>query len=212
MVDFKIPPEFKVIPDFPDYAINRDGIVIRVKTSHQARSYAGRVIKPGIYKSTGYMYMALWDEEKQKKTKLHRLVMNVFIGKSKLQINHIDGNKQNNSLSNLEYCTAKENILHAQELGLITSWRLIDHQICNEIVELYATGISLTKIEKRYRITRYSIKKILEANNVKLNIVKKITPNQINKIKEYRSQGMTQVEIAKSLGISKSSVGNYLNE
>lgn len=44
--------------------------------------------------------------------KVHRLVMETFKGKSKLQVNHIDWVKDNNSLSNLEYCTNQENQDH----------------------------------------------------------------------------------------------------
>lgn len=51
---------------------------------------------------------------------LHRLVYSSFVGEipEGLQINHIDGDKGNNHISNLEVCTAQENSLHAHRLGL----------------------------------------------------------------------------------------------
>ncbi len=49
---------------------------------------------------------------------VHRLIMEVFKGKSDLTVDHIDGNKMNNSLDNLEYVTLSENIKRAYSKGL----------------------------------------------------------------------------------------------
>lgn len=52
----------------------------------------------------------MYNKEKKKTIKVHKLVANAFLGKSNLQVDHIDGNKLNNKLNNLEYVTPKENI------------------------------------------------------------------------------------------------------
>lgn len=53
----------------------------------------------------GYFTVSIYGKKKL----LHRVVMEAFNGKSDLTVDHIDGNKKNNSLDNLEYVTQKEN-------------------------------------------------------------------------------------------------------
>jgi len=71
------------------------------------------------YSNKGYLRVALTDSfGKVKYYLVHRLVLTVFLGYSELDVNHIDGNKKNNRVENLEWVTKSENQIHAYKTGL----------------------------------------------------------------------------------------------
>lgn len=69
---------------------------------------------------TGYLRVALSKNGKTKRFLVHRLVAIAYIPnpENKKQVNHKDGNKQNNAVENLEWCTISENAQHAFATGL----------------------------------------------------------------------------------------------
>lgn len=96
----------------------------RVKSlSHEVRHWCGRMIpKPerivtASRHSGGYRVVCLGDG---RKSYVHRLVAEAFIGQAATgqDVNHIDGDKSNNSLENLEYCNRLHNVRHAIATGL----------------------------------------------------------------------------------------------
>lgn len=72
--------------------------------------------------NTEYQIINFMTQEGKKKTyRVHRLVMMAFKpieNMDNLEVNHIDGDKKNNALSNLEWCSASENQKHAFQTGL----------------------------------------------------------------------------------------------
>ena len=74
----------------------------------------GKLLKYRI-SDRGYNSAMLYKDGKQKTYKVHRLVAFAFIENkhNKPYINHKDGNKLNNNILNLEWCTHKENVVHA---------------------------------------------------------------------------------------------------
>ena len=78
-----------------------------------------RILKQTI-DNNGYLIVGLHKNNKAKKVCVHWLVANAFIPKEKEYevINHIDGNKFNNKLSNLERCTQSHNVKESYRLGL----------------------------------------------------------------------------------------------
>ena len=81
-----------------------------------------RILKPYSHKKRwGYCYTSLNYKWKSKNALSHRIVAIHFIPnpENKPQVNHIDWNKENNAVSNLEWCTDKENKKHWIENNLL---------------------------------------------------------------------------------------------
>lgn len=84
--------------------------------STATHTYRGKLLKPNRH-GNGYLFVNLAG----KQVSVHRLVATAFIPNpmGKEQVNHKDGNKANNTVDNLEWCTASENTRHAVQNGLI---------------------------------------------------------------------------------------------
>lgn len=98
----------------------------------------GKEIKE-VVDGLGYSRVSLSKNGKVKAFKIHRLVANAFLNGSG-QVNHIDANKQNNNVINLEYCTQKENNIHA-ELNNLRPKKRKQLIVCEQTGEVY-TGQS----------------------------------------------------------------------
>lgn len=118
---------FVTVKDFPNYAISNKGKIISYAFSEQ-----GRLLKPQR-DAGGYLHVRLYDgsnkrgtypngDSKPKLEKVHRLVLTHFGPKPDtdeyVEVNHIDGNKENNYVTNLEWMTRAQNIQHAWNSGL----------------------------------------------------------------------------------------------
>lgn len=96
---------FVKIEGFDNYEVSNLGKVRNIKS--------GKVLKPQLNRN-GYLMHLLYENNKQKHLYLHRIIAIAFIDnpEEKPCVNHIDENKLNNDLSNLEWCTVKENNIH----------------------------------------------------------------------------------------------------
>lgn len=88
-----------------------------VKSLNYGRSWKERLLKKS---NNLYWVVILYKDRKRKKLKIHRLIWIAFIPntENKKNINHIDWNKLNNRVENLEWCTQSENIKHAHDTWL----------------------------------------------------------------------------------------------
>ena len=136
----------KIIDGFSNYTISRDGTVTNIKTQKPKKAWLGKV---------GYYYLDLYSNNKNTKIALHRLLALHFIPnpENKRTVNHIDGNKTNNTISNLEWATDSENIKHAYDNGLNFQERAITDADYEIILNKFFTGVNLTTIIKDYDFT-----------------------------------------------------------
>jgi hypothetical protein len=100
---------FDVLP-YHQYYVSKCGKVFGCKGDEIKQSVTNR----------GYKRITLSINGKEERWSVHRLVALLFVPnpEQKPQVNHIDGNKENNDASNLEWCTASENNKHAIRTGL----------------------------------------------------------------------------------------------
>lgn len=104
--------------------------------------------------SSGYLYVPLSVNGTHKNYFVHRLVLEAFESNTerKKQVNHKNGNKLNNCLDNLEWCTAKENINHKYK---VLNYKAHNRKkvICLETNEIFE---SLAEAEKSKKLTGIS--------------------------------------------------------
>lgn len=85
-----------------------------------------RQMKKNINGRNGYEYICLCRDGCVKQHRVHKLVVQAFLGEkptAKHQVNHINGNKADNRAENLEWCTQSHNMKHAYANGLeIATW------------------------------------------------------------------------------------------
>ena len=149
-----------------------------------------RILKARVDKK-GYIKYALYKNGKQKNINGHKLVIQAFIKNvyNKPQINHKDGNKLNNKLNNLEYCTNRENQIHALEHGLTKNKRRLKYY----------------KQEARKCLDKYrniAIKLAKEKNSKKVYVYDKNTNKLLYTFKSRR-------EAQKELKVTH--IGEYIN-
>lgn len=122
-----------------------------------------------VNKRCGRLQVTLYKYGKSRTWKVHSLVAHAFLGEQLkgMDVNHIDGNKLNNAVQNLEYCTRSENQLHAIRLGLNPHWhenhplaKLKEFDI-ETIRILSAKGVKGIELSKQFKISRAQISRIL---------------------------------------------------
>lgn len=96
---------------FKGYIIFEDGSIYSLRTGKQMKTR---------YDRDGYLRLGLTENGHQTTYHVHRILALCFLPNPKRlpQVNHKDGNKNNNSLSNLEWCSCRDNLIHALKTSL----------------------------------------------------------------------------------------------
>lgn len=139
------------------YLVTESGQIFSVHNK-QMLSFRQQKTRPNEH---GYLRVCIHRKDEY----VHRIVANCFVDNPNgySEVNHIDGNKQNNSATNLEWCTRRENNRHAFRIGLRTNtemsliahsprWsrRRFSQEEISEIRQMQANGISDYKISKKF--------------------------------------------------------------
>ena len=127
------------------------------------------ILKPGNHRD-GYLKICLSKNNSKRTFQVHRLVALAFLPKvnGKKYVNHKDGNKKNNNVNNLEWCTRSENQKHAYKLGLQVPLKgeCLKHSKLTEvdiykIFELSKRGVEQYNLAEMFNVNQSTISRVL---------------------------------------------------
>lgn len=135
---------------YSKYSVNSDSEVFNVKTGRKLKQFLCGI------KRAQYFCVKLYNDEGSKTFKVHRLVVEAFVSAvpEGLCVNHKDGNKLNNTLSNLEIVSYSENTQHAKDTGLAK--RILSEEQVVSICKTICNGFRLKDTSKIHNV-KYEI-------------------------------------------------------
>jgi len=158
----------KEIEGHTGYFVTKEGLVFSSKTNKFLKF---------SYDKQGYQRVGIYiGGYKQKTIKVHRLVAKAFIANplNKKDVNHKDGNKSNNNVNNLEWCTRSENIKHAFDNNLKT--------ITEKQIDGVKARFSKKVIDTNTGVIYNSLKDVSVAFNISYSsLINNFRPNRNNK-------------------------------
>lgn len=212
---------WKPINDYDGYQVSNYG---RGKSFKKGKV---KILKPAL--CMGYLRVTLWKDNKPKPFRIHRLVAELFIPnpEGKPEVNHIDGNKFNNYVGNLEWATSSENQRHAVATGLqaqgednylakLTNEQVLyirqnpDSLTLEKLAEKFGVNfgtISAIQLGKHYKNAGGSVREKKRGGYPRV-------PDEIREQirADYATGNFTQVQLAKKYGISQTTIWKILHE
>jgi len=152
-------------PLFDVYEISNLGVVRRRKTVRRYRAglvIATRIRTKSSGKSCGYEDLRLHKDGSHRSYFVHVLVAEAFLGKKPkgMCVNHIDGNKANNKVDNLEYVTLSDNVQKAMINGQFKKRRL-SYELADEIRKQCTNSEAIKIAAKKFSVRTVYIHRIL---------------------------------------------------
>lgn len=205
--------------DFYDYVVYSDGRVFS--------NYSNKFLKPSENRD-GYLTLRLYYDGKPHFWFLHRLVATLYIDNPNNlpQINHKDGNKSNNDVSNLEWCDSYYNNKHARNTGLndvskSNRDRWCDPEFRERTSKRMSESINAEGRTKGHRNGRWRYDLYWDGNPIE----RKDLPNKLNCSQSNADrvialvvkgkltvENLTVIDTKKSIDYRKDNVGHILHE
>ena len=225
-------PRWREIPQLAiTYEVSDTGHIVRIAKYDRDPKPIRTELRP--FKDThGYMKISIQRDQHKKHWYVHRLVWEAFRGliPSEMDVNHIDGDKTNNRLNNLELLTRSENMLHfhrrlrpsRNHVRTARYKTKLTPDDVRKILALDQSGLSPTEIAQRYSVTDAAISHILHGRNWRritgfkpqrnghVRGVRhphaKLTPESVRDILELRQQGISLAKIARRYSVSDQAI------
>lgn len=162
---------WKQVPGYYNEVSNFGNVRSINHKAGNGKTYQGKNLKP-VLTNSGYVNINLitGNDKDRIVKRVHRLVAELFIPNpdGKDEVNHIDGNKQNNRADNLEWVTRNENEQHAYDTGLITILKGSEKPLAklteNDVIKIreeYAKGCLQIELASKYGVARQTISSIV---------------------------------------------------
>lgn len=229
--------EEEIWKTYPDYDFIEVSNLGRVRTKDRVVTYKngkkhfykGKVLKQ--YRDRyGYMYVQFYENSKRVTLKVHRMIAITFIPNPNNlpQVNHIDCNRSNNIVSNLEWCNNQYNTAYREKCGKASSRPVFAINVeTGEVLHFKSRG----EAERKLNIPHQAILAIIKGQKKTFHgwwfteDENEITEERIRKIKSgMRLRPVTAVDLrtmkvlrfenrkeaAHQLGISQSNIGNAI--
>lgn len=168
---------WKEIPNFSRYEASNFG---RIRSINYKNSGAIKIINPSVGRSGYLQSMFLCDDGKYYTIKIHKLITLSFLGErsNKNEVNHINGNKSDNRIENLEYVSHSANCQHSFDTGLQKAKR----GILNGRAKLTQEQVDYARKVKRESTNRYWGRKEIA---LQLGITEKHLQRLVNKTNSW---------------------------
>ena len=201
------------------FALNTQGMVINIASRN--------IITPYIA-STGYYYFITYVKGKRYFNFIHQLMARIYLTRPSLNqryvINHIDGNKLNNNVNNLEYITYSQNTQHAIKHKLrVYNYKLNQQQVQDIRREYNNTDISVRALSRKYILHKETIRDILD-NKIHKDIsytrtryptnkgIAKFTQDEVKDIRKlYNTTPISIYVIAKDKNVDATTIKKIIN-